>query len=94
MERQESGPDGGRTPALTGNWVCPRHPPMAPRPEPSTKEAILVPLVRSQVGIFAQVYCLVLRNGLGEGRNGAGTGDAGAVRARRGKAVGRGIALR
>ena len=48
--KEESGPDGGRIPALTGSWVCPRHLPMAPRPEPSTKKAILAPLLEVRWG--------------------------------------------
>lgn len=50
-------------------------------------------LLGSQVGIFEQVYFLVLRSGLGEGGKGGGNGNAGAIPARWGKAVGRGIAV-
>ena len=71
-ERQESGPDGGRSPAVMGKWVCPRHLRMAPPPEPSTEKTVPAPFLEVSWGYLSKSISWFCAVGWGKaGREGA-----------------------
>ena len=78
---------------MIGNRVCLWHLGMAPPPEPSTEKTILAPLLEVRWGYLSKSVSWFCAVGWGRARMGGRPGDAGAIRAGWGKAVGRGMAV-